>query len=183
MLCLVEGKPGIIEYSDMPVKDQERRDGNGKLLYRAGNVGTHIFSTSFLESLQDQPLPFHRAEKNVAHVQGGATQSGKVVKFEKFIFDVLPYANGTVTMMVDRDEEYAPLKNKEGDKSIATVIAMQNSMFASWLDAAGVPVPRKSDQTLDGTLEISPLYAHSQGFLERRSDLPKMKPGAELYLG
>ena len=47
--CFVDGKMTVIEYSDLPAELRDRRDGEGRLEFRAGNIAAHAFRRDFLE--------------------------------------------------------------------------------------------------------------------------------------
>ena len=94
----VDGRVQVIEYSDFPDDVAERRNADGSLKFWAGSIAVHVFAVDFLERalrLRDA-LPFHVAHKKVPHVD----ESGQLVepsepnalKFERFIFDLLPHA-------------------------------------------------------------------------------------------
>ncbi|HEX5009606.1 MAG TPA: UTP--glucose-1-phosphate uridylyltransferase, partial [Planctomycetota bacterium] len=61
------GRLGVIEYSDLDPALARARDGQGRLLYRAGNIGVHAFTLDFVRRLvaQGVELPVHRADKVV----------------------------------------------------------------------------------------------------------------------
>jgi UDP-N-acetylglucosamine/UDP-N-acetylgalactosamine diphosphorylase len=155
----VDGRMQIIEYSDLPVDVASRRDGRGNVLLWAGSTAMHVFSRSFFERLRDSQieLPFHRAVKKVPYCDDEGRQVEpeveNAVKFERFIFDVLPLGERSLVVEARREDEFCPLKNKSGDFSPDHVRASMSSQFASWLTAAGAADP-------DGLpVEISPLYA------------------------
>ncbi len=75
------------------------------------------------------------------------------VKFERFIFDVLPLARRSLVVEARREDEFCPLKNKSGDFSVQHVQDSLSRQYRSWLAAAGVAV------SADLPVEISPLYA------------------------
>ena len=75
------------------------------------------------------------------------------VKFERFIFDVLPLAERPLVVEARRDDEFCPLKNKTGDFSPEHVRSSMSRQHAGWLAAAGVSVKDELP------VEISPLYA------------------------
>jgi UDP-N-acetylglucosamine/UDP-N-acetylgalactosamine diphosphorylase len=85
-------------------------------------------------------------------------------KYERFIFDLLPEAERSVAIEIDRDAEFAPVKNRDGDDSPATAVELMHREQVRWLEAAGVRV----DPPPGARIEISPLYAATrQQFLER----------------
>jgi UDP-N-acetylglucosamine/UDP-N-acetylgalactosamine diphosphorylase len=155
----VDGRAQIIEYSDLPAEAAARRNADGELLHWAGSTAIHIFSRAFLERLSAEgvALPFHRAVKKVPFVDESGRRvepaTENAVKFEQFIFDVLPLAERSLVVEARREEEFCPLKNKTGDFSPDFVRSGMSRRAATWLRAAGLAVP-------DGLpVEISPLYA------------------------
>ena len=155
----VDGRTQIIEYSDLPAEVAARRDSRGEILLWAGSTAMHVFSRSFLERLRDEKtaLPFHRAVKKVPFIDEAGRrvepQTENAVKFERFIFDVLPLARRSLVVEALREDEFCPLKNKAGDFSARHVQESLSRQYRSWLSAAGVAVPA------DLPVEISPLYA------------------------
>jgi UDP-N-acetylglucosamine/UDP-N-acetylgalactosamine diphosphorylase len=169
----VDGRTQIIEYSDLPAEIAERRVPQGELLFWAGNTAIHIFSRSFLTRLRDSraELPFHRAIKKVPHIddQGMLVEPTKenAVKFERFIFDVLPLAERSLVVEARREDEFCPLKNKSGDFSAAHVKQSLSQLYANWLRSAGVAI---ADQP---PVEISPFYALDAEELAAKIDLAR----------
>ena len=81
------------------------------------------------------------------------------LKFEMFIFDVLPMAERWAVVETSRREEFYPLKNMTGLDSAEVVRQAISDLAADWLENAGVTVPRRSDGSSAVPLEISPLLA------------------------
>ena len=80
-------------------------------------------------------------------------EAENALKFERFIFDVLPQAECWTVLSMLRDDEFAPVKNKDGVDSPATAQAMMCWQAARWLREARIEVP-------EGIMvEISPLFA------------------------
>ena len=81
----------------------------------------------FIKSIAQKAnlLPLHKAFKATPFVD----DHGKVVnpttpnawKFERFIFDILPFSTKTSVLVYPREECFAPLKNSTGLHSPATV--------------------------------------------------------------
>jgi UDP-N-acetylglucosamine/UDP-N-acetylgalactosamine diphosphorylase len=182
--CLQDGKVSIIEYSDMPAELAELRNDDGSLAFNAGSIAIHIISVGFIDRLTagtDAQLPYHRAIKAVPFVD----ESGQIikpakpnaVKLERFIFDALPLAKHAIILETDRVEEFAPIKNAEGDDSAETSKQLQTQRAARWLGQHGVKVPRDGDGKVDAVIEISPLTASEP------SDLAKVNLPKEIKAG
>jgi UDP-N-acetylglucosamine/UDP-N-acetylgalactosamine diphosphorylase len=159
-----DGRTRVVEYSDLPADAAGRRAADGGLELRAGSIAVHVIEVDFAERLAGSGgLPFHRALKVVPFVDdvGRAVEplAANAVKFEQFIFDALPLAARTATVETDRRAEFAPLKNAAGADSEATVRRALSNLYADWLSAAGVDVPRAIDGSAAVPVEISPLRA------------------------
>jgi UDP-N-acetylglucosamine/UDP-N-acetylgalactosamine diphosphorylase len=168
------GRPQVIEYSDLPAHLAERRLPDGRLELSAGSIAIHILERAFIERLVagGGQLPFHRAVKKVPHIDASGQPVEPTepngVKFERFIFDALPLAGRWAIVETDRREEFEPLKNRTGPDSPATVRQRMSDLFGEWLEAAGVPVARRPDGTVPFGIEISPLYALDAAELRTR---------------
>jgi len=155
----VEGRCTIIEYSDLPESLAHAVEPDGRLRLWAGSPAIHLFSVEFLQRMTRNPqaLPFHIARKKVPHVdEAGTLITPKVenaLKFERFIFDVLPAADRWTVVEALREDEFAPLKNAEGADSPATVEQALLDQARRWVRAAG------GDVAPGVRLEFSPLYA------------------------
>lgn len=172
--ALIDGRLHVIEYSDLPDDVAEKRDANGSLVFWAGSVAIHMFRVAFLErmlALKDA-LPFHVARKKVAHVNDAGDhvepEEPNALKFERFIFDLLPHAKNPIVVEYAEQEVFAPVKNAPGANR-DTPEYVQQFMVAQhrqWLKAAGTEVA-------DGVaVEISPLWALDAEGVAGRSDRP-----------
>jgi UDP-N-acetylglucosamine/UDP-N-acetylgalactosamine diphosphorylase len=103
-------------------------------------------------------LPYHLARKKVPYWdtrKDAAVEPAKenALKFERFIFDVLPVAHRWVVVATSRREEFFPLKNATGADSPEVVKRAICDLAINWLRRAGANIP-------DGAIvEISPLAA------------------------
>ena len=162
----VDGRLRIIEYSDLnPLGDElvARRGPGGVPIFWAGNTAIHVLDAAFLERMAStaRALPFHLARKAVSHVD----PSGRVVepsapnamKFERFIFDLLPEARAAIVVEVDEARTFAPVKNAPGEASDTpeSVQARLVELHAAWLREAGCEVAEGV------AVEISPRFAQS----------------------
>jgi UDP-N-acetylglucosamine/UDP-N-acetylgalactosamine diphosphorylase len=164
-LVLIDGHCSMIEYSDLPESLARSTDAQGRLRFATGSPAIHIFEIEFLRRLTEGELriPFHVARKKVPYLDatGRRVEPTKenALKFEMFIFDVLPRAERCAVVETSRREEFEPLKNATGPDSPATVKQALSNLAADWLKRAGVQVPRQADGNAAVPLEISPLFA------------------------
>jgi UDP-N-acetylglucosamine/UDP-N-acetylgalactosamine diphosphorylase len=166
----VDGRSRIIEYSDLAEAIARRRKEDGSLAIWAGSIGVHVIQRSFLEKVADRGdgLPFHRAAKKVPYINAAGARveprEPNAVKFERFIFDLLPWAAGAVVIEVDPQRSFAPLKNAPGAKKDTAewVQAQMVALATEWLRLAGATVA-------EGVLvEINPLLALDAEELARK---------------
>jgi len=188
ILCKIDGKLGLMEYSDLTKEDMYATNNDGSLKYWAGNIATHIISVDFVESenITGFKLPYHIAEKNIPYLdeQGKLIKSKEKngIKFETFVFDALLDARKSVSLEVERIKEFSPLKNKEGENSPQTVRRDLNNTYGKWLERAGYKVPRDEEGNVIQNIEISPLYALDEEELKGKS-VQYSADEMEVYLG
>lgn len=188
--CLVDGKVTVIEYSDLPDEAAHRKSSDGSLAFELGSIGIHLINVSFIEKLNtngDFALPFHRAVKKIPYIDENGKriepESPNGVKLETFVFDAIPLAEHSVILQTEREEEFAPVKNATGTDSAEVTRQMMTDRAAAWLEAAGVSIPRKSDDTPDCVLEIAPSFALTPKDIEPKLDqIPSIGSGCKLYL-
>lgn len=164
---LIDGRLGMVEYSDLTEERAHLRDDRGRLFFWAGNPAIHLFDLDFLRRVvgsgKDESLPWHIARKKVPYLDVSGKQVDperpNAFKFERFIFDVLPWARRWNMVATSRRAEFEPLKNAEGSESPATVRQALSDEAAGLLEAVGVRVPRDAQGHAAVPLEISPLFA------------------------
>lgn len=160
----------VLEYSNLPDEAARRRDETGGLALWAGNTAIHVFDRAFLERVQQQAdsLPFHRAKKKVPYVDESGNriepEEPNAIKFERFIFDLLPHAKNAIVVEIDPACGFAPVKNATGaardtpETARAAVLALHRR----WLEAAG------AEPGEDVEVEIAPSFALSEADVKRR---------------
>lgn len=163
----LDGRLGVVEYSDLSADQARSVDASGRLRFDAGNVAMHIMSTDFARRVatagQDD-LPWHRAVKKVPYVDPitgnrHVPAEPNAIKLERFVFDAMGIAAQPAILEVSRSVEFAPIKNATGPDSAESSKQMQSDLYGSWLEKAGVSVPRRDDGHVDGAVEVSPLTA------------------------
>ncbi|KNE68129.1 hypothetical protein AMAG_13299 [Allomyces macrogynus ATCC 38327] len=167
VVCLRNGKYGVVEYSEIPKEVAEARKPDGSLQVSSANIANHFYTRAFLErvkELEDQ-LQYHVAHKKIAHVDVATGETIKPdkpngVKMELFIFDVFPFCNKFAVFEGVRSDEFSPLKNKDGPDSPATSRRDILELHRRYLTAAGATVEG------DDGVEISPLVSYGGEGLE-----------------
>ncbi len=157
-VLLVDGRCSIIEYSDLPESLARATDEQGRPRLWAGNPAIHLFDLVFLKRVTGSTgMPWHLARKKVPYMdEKGQTvtpQKENALKFERFIFDVLPLAERWTVLETNRADEFAPVKNAEGVDSPQTSRQGISSLAAAWARRAGL------DVAANVMLEVSPLFA------------------------
>ncbi len=168
-----DGKPCVIEYSELSPQMAEQTKGMGrkKLIYGAANICNHYYSLSFLENevipnngkayhIADKKIPYWDAEKKVTV----SPTANNGIKLESFIFDVFPLSSKMAVFEVDRDQEFAPVKNGPGSDTDSpdTARLMVSKQAQKWLKDAGAVFVVKDD----GLCEVSPLTSYGGEGLE-----------------
>jgi UDP-N-acetylglucosamine/UDP-N-acetylgalactosamine diphosphorylase len=165
-LVRVGDRDRIVEYTELGPEQTRAVAPDGELVYRWGSPALHCWSISFLATLAERGFrpPLHRSEKPLTAWLDGRPQQLRGWKYERFVFDLLPEAERSVGMEIDRTAEFAPVKNAEGSDSPATAVELAHGQYAAWLEAAGVRVATPPD----ARIEISPLFAATrEQFLAR----------------
>lgn len=117
-------KPFILLYSYITEEFSNRKDENG-YLYRDINIANHLINIKEIEKYSYINMPYHRAYKKSNYYDNKMIieTEANSYKFEKFIFDSFKNTNNMLLYRVG-EEEFAPIKNKEGDNSPKTAKAL-----------------------------------------------------------
>ncbi len=162
------GKPDVVEYSEIDQSMAEATDGTGLLKFRAANIVNHYYSFRFLETMEEwaYKLPHHVAKKKIPYMDTESGESVKPdkpngIKLEQFVFDVFPFISMDkfACLEVERKEEFSPLKNGKGSSEDNAETSKRDIMDqgARWLRAAGAFVVSEGDSA---GVEISPFISY-----------------------
>lgn len=175
VLCNVDGKHKIVEYSELGnCSVFETQDQTGRLKFNLGSICNHYFSLECLQRMvkEDAALKFHMARKKIPCLdeQGNSQRPNKPngIKLEKFLFDAFPLCENLVAWEVTRDE-FSPLKNSPLDSASdnpVTCCQAVHALHARWIETAGGVVV--ADETGNTVCEIAPRVSYEGEGLEER---------------
>ena len=127
-LCLEDGRPSIIEYYELTDEMAEATNENGSLLYGFGVILNYLFRVDKLMECQSKKLPLHVVEKKVPYVdlEGNTVKPTEpnAYKFETLILDMIYMMDDCLSVEVEREKEFAPVKNATGVDSVDTARAL-----------------------------------------------------------
>ena len=124
VFCKKNGKPYVIEYTEISEEYANARDENGELLFGESHVLLNLFNISALEEIEKYKLPYHTAHKKSDYMN----ENGEMVKpektnaykFETFLFDAFAKMPEIGLIRGVREEDFSPVKNAEGADSPET---------------------------------------------------------------
>lgn len=124
VFCKMNGHPKVIEYSELPEEMAEEVDNNGELKYGESHIMCNLFTIDAVEKISKEPLIYHSAFKKNSYID---EEDKEVIpdepnsyKFEAFIFDSFELFDDIAILRGKREDDFAPVKNKEGVDSPKT---------------------------------------------------------------
>lgn len=122
VLCLEDGKPSIVEYYEMTDEMINRREADGTLSYNYGVILNYLFRVDKLNKTLSVRLPLHRAFKKIQYMNADGEiikpEEPNAYKFETLALDMVKLQDNCLAYEVDRNKEFAPVKNKTGVDSV-----------------------------------------------------------------
>ena len=127
-MCTKNGHPHIIEYYELSQEMMEQRAEDGTMAYGYGVILNYLFPVSRLKSTLESELPLHVVKKTVPFLD----PDGRMVypdepnayKYETLALDLISKMDDCLVYEVEREKEFAPVKNKTGTDSIDTARAL-----------------------------------------------------------
>ena len=124
VFCKMNGHPKVIEYSELPEKMAEEIDENGELKYGESHIMCNLFSIEAIEKVSKENLMYHSAFKKNSYIDENRKEiipeKPNSYKFESFIFDSFEFFDDIAILRGKREDDFAPVKNKEGVDSPRT---------------------------------------------------------------
>lgn len=134
VMCLENGRPSIVEYYELTKQLRDTKDENGDPAYNFGVILNYLFHERSLEEICDTELPLHIVEKKIPYIDENAQpvkpEKPNGYKFETLILDMIHMLDTCLPFEVERNKEFAPIKNKTGIDSIesARILLKENGI-------------------------------------------------------
>ncbi len=124
VLCFKNGKPSVVEYTELTDELRNARKENGELLLSEAHLMLNLFNCSVISSIAEEKLPYHVAHKkcNIVDEVGNVfvPDTPNAYKFETFIFDAFERLDKLGVLRYKREDCFGPIKNSEGTDSPET---------------------------------------------------------------
>jgi len=130
VFCKKNGKPGVVEYTEISEEMANKKNQNGELEYGESHINCNMFNIKAIEEIGNNKLPYHSAFKKANYID----EKGEIVKaqepnsfkYESFIFDAFEKLDKMTILRVKREEEFAPVKNPTGIDSAESARELYN---------------------------------------------------------
>lgn len=126
------GQDCIVEYSELPSDVATARGDDGSLLFNLGSPSMYSFRlSSLLDHWGDfTRLPVHEVTKEIPVTDG---QVVRAIKGEQFIHDAFGRYLSMTGFIVDRADEFAPIKVPHGPESPEDARARVSAAHRRWM--------------------------------------------------
>ncbi|KAL4437630.1 hypothetical protein ABPG74_017868 [Tetrahymena malaccensis] len=191
---LRDKKFSIMEYSDMTEAQKNKVDANGKLVYDKSFLCNFFCSIDFLnriindEHAKKELFQYHLANKQVAYYDVDQKQVVKpaeknAYKFELFIFDSFPLAKTFCLMEINREEQFAPIKNSvtgSPQDNPRTAVEQLAKLHQKWLINAGYTFDYQA--SWENVVEVDPKISYYGENIPAPTDANKHITAKPFYL-
>ncbi|MCD7863752.1 MAG: UTP--glucose-1-phosphate uridylyltransferase [Lachnospiraceae bacterium] len=128
VMCLEDGRPSIVEYYELTDEMVEAKNEKGEPAYNFGVILNYIFNIHALETLFKGKMPCHVVEKKIPHIDENGVhiepESPNGYKYEELVLDMIHQLDTCLPFEVEREREFAPIKNRTGVDSVESARAL-----------------------------------------------------------
>lgn len=133
VFCKRNGKPGVVEYTEITDDLAEAVNENGELVFAESHLNCNLFNVKAISEVSKKKLPYHCAHKKAKYIDENGNlvvpEKPNAYKFESFIFDAFDMLEDMAILRVKREEEFAPVKNAEGNDSPETAKKLYKDFY------------------------------------------------------
>lgn len=122
VMCLEDGRPSIVEYYELSEEMAQAKDDRGEPAYNFGVILNYLFSVKALDEIVGRSLMLHVVEKKIPYINDDGEyvkpEEPNGYKFEQLVLDMIHMMDSCLPFEVDREREFAPIKNPTGVDSV-----------------------------------------------------------------
>ncbi len=128
VFCKKDGKTAVINYTDLTEEMAFSQNENNELLYGETNIASILVNIETIEKLANCTLKYHIDKKKNSYINENLEevipQEANTFKFELFITDLYEKIDDMLILRVNREDEFAPIKNRSGVDSPESAIKL-----------------------------------------------------------
>ena len=144
VFCKMNGHPKVIEYTELPEKMAEEVDENGELKYGESHIMCNLYTIDAIEKISKEILMYHSAFKKNSYIDEKGIEvvpdKPNSYKFESFIFDAFEFFDDIAILRGKREDDFAPVKNKDGVDSPKTAKELYEKFWEKQKKEGKIPV-------------------------------------------
>ena len=135
VMCLEDGQPSIVEYYELTEEMKTAKNKKGELAYEFGVILNYLFQVTILNQISDAAMPLHVVEKKIPFLneEGELSNPSEAngYKYETLILDMIHLCPDVLVYEVEREKEFAPVKNPTGIDSVVSAreLLKKNGIF------------------------------------------------------
>lgn len=128
VICKQNNKIKVVEYTEIPEEMRTAVNEDGEMLFGESHIMCNLFNIKALEIASTNKMKYHAAHKKTNYIDNNnrlvIPKKENCYKFEKFIFDSFELFDNITILRGKRAEDFAPIKNSEGQDSPETAIKL-----------------------------------------------------------
>ena len=121
VLCLKGGRPHVVEYYELS-SEMANEKIDGELVYKYGVILNYLFNVNRLKEIASKNIPLHIVKKKVEYIDENGEkvipERENAYKYETLILDLVRLMGQCLPYEVEREKEFAPVKNRTGVDSV-----------------------------------------------------------------
>ena len=122
VICLEDGHPSVVEYYELTDEMMNAKNEDGKPAYNFGVILNYLFHVPELSEIVDKKMPLHVVEKKIPCIDADGNyvkpEKPNGYKYETLILDMIHLLDSCLVFEVERQREFAPIKNPTGIDSV-----------------------------------------------------------------
>jgi len=165
---LQNGKPHVVQHTELAPEYAAQKDSKGNLLYDAGYLLNSVYSVNFLEKiivngLKEVVRNYHVVKKKIKYYDKNLKETVIPLDYNAYTLQLFNYDAFTLAqpekfglIEIRRQDEFSSIKNPPGssENNTATARRALSLLHQRWFEEKGVRFDKKAEGTPDSLFEI-----------------------------